>query len=285
MGVEELKILKQIKDKTDNIPAVGQALMADSTPVVIASNQPAVPISLPSGAATSAKQDTLLTELQLKADLTETQPTLDTNSASIKAGTDKILTVVKTIAQIQDWTAVAQNTIAKSAEYDFSAKHEGILMIQAALDTVIAHTGTEFIVQISGSSSGDEDWQEFAKWVALIGTAATDLIENNPLAASSITITLTAHALTVLGKWLLIEDATLANSELIYESASATNSITILDGTTNEHALNTAIFNVAMVQNVSLPAGVYRLRVVINNAYDVDGSSINYKVRIATVNM
>lgn len=30
--------------------------------------------SLPTGAATSAKQDTLLTELQLKADLTETQP-------------------------------------------------------------------------------------------------------------------------------------------------------------------------------------------------------------------
>lgn len=29
---------------------------------------------MPSGAATSAKQDALLTELQLKADLTETQP-------------------------------------------------------------------------------------------------------------------------------------------------------------------------------------------------------------------
>lgn len=87
----------------------GQATMANSEPVVIASDQSAVPISvaslpLPSGAATSAKQDTgntslasletkigevqasptantvldrlkaLLTELQLKADLTETQP-------------------------------------------------------------------------------------------------------------------------------------------------------------------------------------------------------------------
>lgn len=33
-------------------------------------------LPLPTGAATSAKQDLLLTELQLKADLTETQPVI-----------------------------------------------------------------------------------------------------------------------------------------------------------------------------------------------------------------
>ena len=47
--------------------------MANSEPVVIASDQSAIPISSAT-LATSAKQDTLLTELQLKADLTETQP-------------------------------------------------------------------------------------------------------------------------------------------------------------------------------------------------------------------
>ena len=57
----------------------GSATSANSEPVVIASDQAAVPISaaslpLPAGAATSAAQATLLTELQLKADLTETQP-------------------------------------------------------------------------------------------------------------------------------------------------------------------------------------------------------------------
>lgn len=100
-----------------NLPA-GQATMSASAPVVISSDQSAIPVSgtvavtsatlattakqdtgntslssidgkitavntgavvvsssaLPSGASTSAKQDTLLTELQLKADLTETQP-------------------------------------------------------------------------------------------------------------------------------------------------------------------------------------------------------------------
>jgi hypothetical protein len=57
----------------------GQATMANSQPVVLASDQSAVPVSaaslpLPAGAATSANQTALLTELQLKADLTETQP-------------------------------------------------------------------------------------------------------------------------------------------------------------------------------------------------------------------
>jgi len=59
----------------------GQATMANSSPVVVASDQAAFPVTANAGTnlntsalATSAKQDTLLTELQLKADLTETQP-------------------------------------------------------------------------------------------------------------------------------------------------------------------------------------------------------------------
>lgn len=68
--------LAAIKAKTDNIPAQGQALAAASTPVVLTAAQitTLTPPAAIAGFATSAKQDTLLTELQLKADLTETQP-------------------------------------------------------------------------------------------------------------------------------------------------------------------------------------------------------------------
>lgn len=60
------------------IPANGQALMAASVPVVIASNQSAVPISaaslpLPSGAATSAKQPALGTAGSASADVITVQ--------------------------------------------------------------------------------------------------------------------------------------------------------------------------------------------------------------------
>ena len=50
----------------NDLPPLGQTTKSASLPVTIASDQDVV--------ATSAKQDTLLTELQLKADLSETQP-------------------------------------------------------------------------------------------------------------------------------------------------------------------------------------------------------------------
>lgn len=57
-------------------PALGQALAAASVPVILpsATVTTLTPPAAITGFATSAKQDTLLTELQLKADLTETQP-------------------------------------------------------------------------------------------------------------------------------------------------------------------------------------------------------------------
>jgi len=117
--------------------------------------------------------------------------------------------------------------------------------------------------------------------VALIGTAATDAIEDDPLAVGSTDIALTGHALTVLGKLLFIEDGTLANSEIVMEASQTANEVVILDGTENAHAATTAIFNVAMEQNVILPFATERVRLVVVNTYDDNGSSINYKVRVS----
>jgi len=191
--------------------------------------------------------------------------------------------VNKHTSLVQEWTAVAQNAIVASAEYDLINSAAALLHIQAALDTTTAHTGTRFLVQISASETGDEDWQDWADFVALIGTAATDLIEDNPLAAGSTDIALTGHALTVEGIHLFIEDGTLVNSELILEASQSTNEIVALRGTTNAHALNTAIFNVAMNQNVYLPADVRRVQLVVDNSYDDNGSTLNYKARITEV--
>lgn len=190
---------------------------------------------------------------------------------------------LKSVKSIQDWSAVAQNTISKSEEYDLIDNINGILNLQAALDTTTAHTGTKFIVQISSSKSGNEDWQDFVEFVGLIGTAATDLIEDDPLVAGSTDIALTTHALTVLGKWLFIEDSTLINSELVMESEQTENAIVVLDETTNAHAVGTSIFNVAMVQNIAIPFATNRVRLIIDNTYDLNGSTLNYKLRLSTV--
>lgn len=185
---------------------------------------------------------------------------------------------------VTDWTAVAQNTVAESATLDTSPNYATEVYIQAFLDTTTAHTGTKFIVQTSSNSSGDEDWHDMTPFVALIGTAATDLIEDNPLSAASTAIALTGHALTALAKWLGIEDGTLVNSELIFEVSQSTNEIVVLDGTANEHAQNTAIFNVAESHSpIQIPFGTTRIRVIVDNTYDADGSTLNYKVRASKV--
>ena len=192
-------------------------------------------------------------------------------------------TVTKAVESITDWTAVAQNTIVESATLDCALHEKTLLHIQAFLDTTTAHTGTRFIVQVSSNTSGDEDWQDYTEFVGLIGTAATDLIEDNPLPAGSTSIALTGHALTVRGKWLAIEDGTLVNSELIFEVSSSANAVVILDGTTNAHAANVAIFNVALTQVVLIDASVNRVRVLIDNTYDSDGSTCNVRIRAGKV--
>jgi hypothetical protein len=192
-------------------------------------------------------------------------------------------TVVKAVEQVTDWTAVAQNIIGESATLDCSLHEKTLLCIQAFLDTTTAHTGTKFIVQISSNTSGDKDWHDYTEFVGLIGTAATDLIEDNPLAAGSTSIALTGHALTVRGIWLAIEDGTLANSELIFEVSSSANAVVILDGTTTAHAANVAIFNVAFSNVILIDASVIRVRVLAVNSYDSDGSTLNFRIRCSKV--
>ena len=43
------------------------------------------------------------------------------------------------------------------------------------------------------------------------------------------------------------------------------------------------MFNVAMTQNVSITSSANRLRVLVDNTYDADGSTLNYKVRLSMV--
>ena len=185
--------------------------------------------------------------------------------------------------EIEDWTAVAQNTVGESSEYDVSDAYGAVMHIQAALDTTTAHTGTRFVVQVSAADSGNEDWHNFVEFVGLIGTAKTDLIEDNPLAAGATSLTLTGHLLTTEGIWILIEDATLVNSEMIFVASQSANAVVALDATANAHVLNTAVFDIALTQNISLPKTASRVRLLVDNPNHENGSTLNYKARVNKV--
>lgn len=193
------------------------------------------------------------------------------------------MAITKGVEAITDWTAVAQNTVGESGTLDCSGHYGTILCIQAALDTTTAHTGTRFIVQTSSNTTGDEDWQDYTEFVGLIGTAVKDDIENNPLNAGETSLTLTSHALTVLAKWLFLEDATLVDSELVFEVSQTANAVVVKDGVTNTHQNTCDVYNVALAQPILLDSSVYRVRVLVDNTYDTDGSTLNYKVRAVKI--
>lgn len=186
---------------------------------------------------------------------------------------------------ITDWTAVAQNTIVHSIPFDISDDLEAQLLFQAFLDSETAHTGTRLIVEISWDLTGDEDWYELqgAERTILEGTANAELIDDNPLAPGATTITMSdTTGYTVDGLWRGIEDSTLADSELVRQKSETTNTnITILDGTTNQHENTDSIYSIAeSVAIAILTPSVRRVRVVVDNTYDPDGSTLNFKLSI-----
>lgn len=185
---------------------------------------------------------------------------------------------------VTDWTAVAQNTVAESATITCSSNYMTILHLQAFLDSTTAHTGTGFRLQTSSADSGDEDWNDYGgEWQGLVGTANSEAMTNILLAGSTtITVSDTGgnYEAEPCGQWIAIEDSTLVNSELVFQTGFlADASITILDGATNQHASSTVLWDIALTRTLLVPLGTNRARLLINNTLDSNGSSLNYKLR------
>ena len=194
------------------------------------------------------------------------------------------LTITSSV--IDDWSAVAAQATDESTVIDISSNYATAVHIMAFLDSVSAHEGTTFVIQVSGKSSGDEDWTTLTEFTALVGTANTEPITNDPLTSGSTTITVAdtggEYETEPMGKWIAIEDGTLANSELIWLTGYTTDTnITCQDGTTNEHAQNTAMYDIAISRTIKIPFGSgSRARVICNNGKDMDGtaSTLNWKL-------
>lgn len=198
----------------------------------------------------------------------------------------------KAMTVVQDWNAVAQNIIEESSEADVSGDHNMALKIQAALDTVTAHTGTEFIILVNANASDDEDWVVWNKFIDLIGTALTENLTNNPLASGQSILTMVDTAgfetngpdIDEIPGWRFIKDSALINSELIYQIAFVTDtSISWAGVNKNSHVQNTPCYNIAISKSVQLPMWAQRAKVIVNNAFDADGSTLNYRVMAGEV--
>lgn len=197
------------------------------------------------------------------------------------------MALTKTGTTLDEWAEVAQNGVREGAIADLTDSYNQTLYIACCLSSTTAHTGTEIIVQLSGATSGDEDWFTFQRFIGPTGTAISVALAGTEAAGQtelSVTNPVTAN-LDNDGKYKFIENSAVANSEIIYtttNSGDAGDTITILDGLTNEQTTNSNIFDIdsatasAVGQYVvPLPKDALRARVIYNNKYDPDGSTVH----------
>ena len=192
----------------------------------------------------------------------------------------------KSVTAVDEWAEVAMNAVREGATTNVSDSYGTTLNINCALSSTTAHTGTKIAVQVSSNTTGDEDWHELISFITTTGTANSEAITDNPLVATSTTITVasTTGYDADETRFIFIEDGTVADSEIcLLVSHVADTSVAIQDGTANEHAQNTLMYNIVDTYTVELPFAANRVRVIYDNTYDSNGSTIHTYCRISKV--
>lgn len=179
---------------------------------------------------------------------------------------------------------IAANTVVEGVNDNIAADYAAAVHLQMALTDETAHTGTIVTVQASSSDApNNRDWVDVHKFTALIGTANSELVDDNPLLIGATTITISDTTGYVTdGEWLFLEDITLfANSEWVQQKSHIANtSIDIIDGTFIQHLINSILYNVAQSFLLPLPFATRQARIIYNNA---GNSTIAVRSRIVEV--
>ena len=194
-------------------------------------------------------------------------------------------------AALDAWALLAQNAVREGAAVDLSESFASELHIDVALGNTTAHTGTRILVQVSSAAADDEFWTTIQDFIALVGTANTEVVLNNPLAAAASQIEvadLTGFTVATGGTLLaFLLDNTVANSELVRIVSTSVEGgndlINLLDPVKREHAVTTSVLsNIAATYKVEIPMGALRARVLYDNLYDADGAAIYCRTRVIT---
>lgn len=192
----------------------------------------------------------------------------------------------KSIASVDEWAAVSQNSVREGSISDISGCYASALHIDIALSSTTAHTGTKIEVQVSSNTSGDEDWTTLTHFLGPTGTANNESLGGSE--ASGQTVLEVASTTGLYDndetRWIFILDDTVADSEMCYlVSHSANTSVTVQDGITNAHDASDTLYDIAENYVIQIPIEYNRVRVMYDNTYDSDGSQVHTKCRISKV--
>jgi hypothetical protein len=199
--------------------------------------------------------------------------------------------------EMDAWAEVSQAGTRVGTKQDLAVNYDSTIHVDVALSSTTAHTGTEVIVQISSDTSDAEDnWHTLTRYVCCVGTAVSlALAATEPVAETTLACTNPATAnMDNDGKFKFIKNTTAADCEIVYQSANSGDggdTITILNGLAHEQDVTTsiiydidhAITEAVSQQSISIPFTADSVRVLINNTYDADGSTVFTRTRITEV--
>lgn len=180
--------------------------------------------------------------------------------------------------------AVTHPDTVKGSAQDVSTKLAATIICFHASVEVQANTnpGT-FLIQVSGSASGDEDWATAAQFTAMVSTADTEaMTATEPQGETVLAVASTSGF--VAGDGLYIQDTgTLADSEWARCQEFVTNtSINLIDGLTNQKDSADVIWNDAEIFVCTLDlTAVTRLRVVFQHE-GATGANVHIKAMMVT---
>jgi hypothetical protein len=180
--------------------------------------------------------------------------------------------------------AVTHPDTVKGSAQDVSTKLAAtILMFHASVEAAANTNGGLFLVQVSGSASGDEDWATIAQFQAQATTADTEAMTATEPAAETVLACASTTGF-VANDILYIQDTgTLADSEWgrCQEIVSNT-SINLIDGLTNGKDSSDVIWNDAEIFTAQIDLeGVTRLRVVFQHE-GATGANCHVKALMVT---
>ncbi len=196
----------------------------------------------------------------------------------------------KNSLELDDWAEAKSDTILQSSELDVSGMFAVKIHIQHALTTTaVEQAKGAFLIQVaSETGTSNEDWHTVYPISMVTGTPNTEaLVDTEPIGEDLIDNLVSTTGLYTNdgGRWMLLKDNTLALSEMVYVIHAVSNqSVSILDGLTNEHTSADALWDIA--DSHSYFVDVYqedRLRIVIDNSLDNGGPQVTFRYRYSEV--
>ena len=185
------------------------------------------------------------------------------------------------ITNIVAWQAIAANAApVKSTELTCTGYKYARFLIEFGLDSTTTPVGTQFLIQRSGSATGDRDWVTMD--TIITGTvAATAFVTDGDEAAGQTEIA-TGAAVPDLNDMVFFKNGTITNSEIGRvvgrDVTGGSEHFDLLDGLTTLQAGGTYYNKAEKYDRLYILTGATRVRVVVNNNYAASSAACNIRV-------